>query len=605
MCAMDQTTKSDDLLNTARDCFCFVTKFFELINLSAVHIYCSALELCPLSSTVRMLYYHQRHTTFPRVVAGAPESWGEGVSISSKYKSESFTWSPCGQFIATCVGAAVEIRDALSSELVSSFTKPDALCEHGLAYSPDGQSLAYLSNTLIIWDTQTGGPVEEIQCGTSTDGSVAWSLDGRMIGITKGSTIHVYDIALNSTWTPGTLQSSSKLHLWPHGKTFQILVTGLEGTVFTLTIFEVGLGLTKIESFHIKSWRWCSEIASFSPATYRISILGFNRFHILDIQNSGHLLEEKGNFKSHCFSSDGSLFAASLDESVVHVWKYNSGHYTNWRVFSTQSRKIYNSFPLQLSPTSPSILGRFKGILQVYHLDSLPITAHPNYSTPRVVLSPCGTYMVTACKGGSTITITNLLSQIAPQFIDTDMEIDTLAITGNVLSVLSPRAITAWRLTDEGLVGGVFRDQRAGHGNSIWTVQVFSHPKFMLKGQTVTIKAGGGNVIHVYHSGTGEALQATQTPPDSHTHCYDHFQMSFGKHYLHYHRLAEQVVLSEENWPVSVATLQEGWVKDPEGKHRLWMPIEWRVPAPSSGAWLSNITTLWLNLLSETVIIMF
>jgi hypothetical protein len=64
------------LLETARDCFHFVTKFFEPINVSAAHIYHSALELSPLSSIVRRLYYHQRHTPFPRVLVGTPDIMG-------------------------------------------------------------------------------------------------------------------------------------------------------------------------------------------------------------------------------------------------------------------------------------------------------------------------------------------------------------------------------------------------------------------------------------------------------------------------------------------------------------------------------------------------
>ena len=158
-----------------------MTKFFELINLSAVHIYHSMLELCPLSSIVRGLYYHQRHSSSPRVVAGTPDSWGEGVSISNTYYQKSITWSPCGHFVAAVVGGtgeAVEVRDALSSELISTFTKPAHYCDCGLAYSPDGCSLAHLSDTLIIWDIQTGGAAKKIQYDGSENGSITWSLDG-------------------------------------------------------------------------------------------------------------------------------------------------------------------------------------------------------------------------------------------------------------------------------------------------------------------------------------------------------------------------------------------------------------------------------------------
>lgn len=56
-------------------------------------------------------------------------------------------------------------------------------------------------------------------------------------------------------------------------------------------------------------------------------------------------------------------------------------------------------------------------------------------------------------------------------------------------------------------------------------------------------------------------------------------------------------------WPISRSTLQEGWVKDPEGKTQLWIPIEWRMP--HNQVWFTNLTTLLLDLPGATVIIMF
>ena len=599
---MDQIASNEELLNTASDCFKFVTKFFEPINLSAVHIYHSALELSPLSSIVRRLYYYQQHTTSPRVVAGTPDSWGETVSISNTYKWGSTTWSPCGQFVVAVVQDAVEIRDALSSELVSTFTKPATYCDCGLAYSPDGQSLACLSDILVIWDIQTGGAAKEIQYNIC-DCSIVWSLDGKKVGMTKGTTVHVYDVASGTTCSPGTLRSNDRLHIWAHNRSFRIMATEVKHQVLTIIIFEVGLGLTKVESFQIGSWEQDRCVGSFSPTTYQISVSTCNWLHILDIQNSEYLLEEGGGiFDSHCFSSDGSLFAASLND-VAHIWQCISGCYTHWRKFSIQNQIFCCNSPLLFSPTSPSILGRFNDVLQVYHFGSPPIADHCNISTPHVILSPCGTYMATAHKGESTITITNLLSQITPQFIDTDVGIHTFAMTGNVLSVRSPEGLIAWQLTNKGFVGGVLKDQKVGHCNSIWRLPLPLSLEFTLKDQTVAIRNRlDGNIVHTYHSVTGEVLEPVPPHLLFGNHFYSHDEMSIGKHYLHYHGLDEWVP-SEGDWLVSMGNLQEGWVKDSEEKHRMWIPVEWRAHKPNMGGWLSNITALWLNPSTGTVII--
>src|ERR1700679_526177 len=143
---MGQVAPNNFLLNTARDFFNFVTKFFEPINASATHIYHSALELCPESSIVRDLYYHQtsRITHLPRVVIGTPYSWDPTISVSSKDDYEFCTWSPCGQFVAALTGNAVEIRNQLTFELLTTLrpTETTRRSTGPLTYSPDGRSLA-------------------------------------------------------------------------------------------------------------------------------------------------------------------------------------------------------------------------------------------------------------------------------------------------------------------------------------------------------------------------------------------------------------------------------------------------------------------------------
>jgi len=391
--------------------------------------------------------------------------------------------------------------------------------------------------------------------------------------------------------------------------------------VVTVEIFEVGLGLTKIEAFRIYLDQWEPRIKSFSPTTYRISILVGDKLRILDVRNPEYLLEGEGRFMSHCFSSDGSLFGAYLRESLC-TWKYNSGRYTPWREFPTQDMFSSGLYPLEFSPTLSSIMCCSKGFLRVFHLDSPPTLVHPSRHAPIAVLSPCGTYPATAHKSERTVAITNPLSQTTSQFVDTDMEIRWLALTGNVLLVFDGEVIAAWRLAEEGLVDGVFGGRRAGRGDSIWVV---SGPNFgfAVYGQTVIIAIapdvkrvhGGGTVtiesdsdIHAYDTGTGEVLEPTQTPTlwHSYSYPYDFQDMYVGRHYLHYHGLGWEEVPSNGNWQVSRSSLREGWVKDPEGKCRLWIPIEWR--DLSNSGWLPNITTLWFNSLFvgySAVIIMF
>jgi len=529
------------------------------------------------------------------------DSWDQSLRIAGVSPYLSCTWSPCGQFIAAAFDGGVEIRDALSSELVCTLAEaggfnypPDG---PSLAYSPDGRSFAYLSGALIISDIQTGGAAAKIEYGLPNDGPIVWSLDGRTIGTVvrgDGYSVRVYDVASDTVQSPGKLHSGHKPHLWAHDNSFRIMATRWDGWSTTIEIFEVGFNLTKIESFHPDPPPDHGEII-FSPATYRISVLEFNWVCITDVRNPECLLVQYDHFEVQRFSFDGNLFGASLKNTVC-IWKWDprSHTYTPWREFQIQGTfqgtSPLISFPFHFSPTSSSIVCGSQGVLRVYRLDSPGTVAHPDCDAPLAILSPCGTYVATVKNGGRTVAITNSLSQTTSRLIDMGKEIRHFAFTGNILLVNTGCQITAWRLTEEGLVDGVFGVRRAILGDNLWEV---SGPckKFTFTGQIGIV---GNSNLHAYHTGTGEVLEPAQTLTHSHSRWYHEYEMYLGRHYPHYHGLNQQGVPSKGNWPVSQYTLRGGWLKDPEGEHRLWIPIEWR--APKSSGWFSNITALRLDI---------
>jgi len=180
---MNQVYRDEQLLNTARDCFNFVTIFFEVINVSATHIYHSALELSPLPSIIRKLYYHRRPVLSPRLVTGTPDAWDESMTIFSEdYSYESHAWSQCGQFVATQKQDGVEIRDPLTLGLLFTLkpTETSPPLTGPLAYSPDGHSLACLSSAaIIIWDIQAREVIKEIEWNNPRPDSLVCSLVSR------------------------------------------------------------------------------------------------------------------------------------------------------------------------------------------------------------------------------------------------------------------------------------------------------------------------------------------------------------------------------------------------------------------------------------------
>ena len=350
MQTVTQVSGDDQLVVTARDCFYFVTKFFEPISVSATHIYHSALELSPLSSIIRKLYYHRRLARFPRVETGIRDSWDPSIAIPKDDWSRE-SWSPCGQFIAVQTEVAVKIRDAQTFEVVSTFPATRHAIEFPPSYSSDGNLLACYTRAdeIIIWDIQTGGVAKKIKAQLSSAKECVWSPEGgTFVVLSNIGEVAMFDVASSTTITNNTPSRVS--YLWAHNDTLRVMTTAEDNETTTISIFEIepARAMTKIGSFSIqleKKYR----IGSFSPTTYRIVVETTPReFVIMDIRNSGKLLVEKKHFHSHSFSSDGSRFPIFWRFPYLE-FRSSSLYSMETVLFSRSTSSIFTHFVIDLS----------------------------------------------------------------------------------------------------------------------------------------------------------------------------------------------------------------------------------------------------------------
>ena len=568
---------------------------------------------------------------------GVADSWDLSAAISSKQSFYlSSTWSPCSQLIAVVTQEAIEIQDALSLKLLSTLhsSKVGAKFRQGLAYSPDGLSLACCSDASVsIWDTQTGGIITKIECEVPGNGlELVWSLDGERIctvsSILQTFTICIYEVSSRTKLSCSTLQSESEAYCWAHNEAFRIITTAQVHKGWTISIFEIGNTATRIQSF---PFQFTSPIQAFSPTTYRVltsAQRGYNhdpKLVVVDIQSSNVLLETTCSYGGSAFSPDASLLAAFTQDQLL-VWKYSSGHYTQWREFQQ------TPMPLQFSPNLSSILGCDSVLVHTFHLDyssATPTEAAAAAGIPKDAYSPDSTYIATTDCGRSVITITNLHPQVPfpSQVIQTEFKISEIVLTGNVLLVKGPNTVAAWLLTKEGVVNGITGGRVADCNDSIWRIppQQDKNPSFLsrllrqdhsshssseehlefsnLDGVAV-IRQRNGFYNHVYHTETGEILKMDKAPSHQKRTWYRFNNPHRDDCSLYHHDLPKHHEPFSGDWQISQSTLQEGWVKDPEGRHRLWLRPSWR----STGndiSWLNHVTTLRLKNSSELVVVKF
>ena len=590
-----------------------MTKFFEPISASATHIYHSALELCPKSSIVRKLYYHRsrRITLLPRVLIGTPESWDPTISISSKNNYRFCTWSPCGRFIVALTGNTVEIRNQLTLELLTTLQpKESTLLSGPLAYSPDGRSLACASDTaIVVWDIQTGGVAREIECGANMI-SLVWSLDGRRIGTLESlspdtremiTCMKEYDVASATQLFIRTIHSNHKPQLWAYEDTFRIMTMkhypfGRSAITIKIDKSEVRspLGTTPTSPTTTQaqsedtsiSYTPGSEIISYSPTARLISVSMANRLAIFRDSDvvipldsdlcPGTFLREEGHFISPCFSPNGSFFAA-FRENDVYVWEYHPRHHFMCKMLWPQDQID----SLQFSPTSSSLLSHSGNILRVSNLDH-PSTIPKSCNQKCAALSRSGS-LITVKKHETTITINKPHLQHPWCFINTSTQVNGLLLTGDVLLVVGSDRVAAWLLKEEGSVRRVLGTRTLDYDDCIWA-ESFTRPSHDNNTRPTVASRGEGKTCMIehddvgrliYHTATGEIIPSVQTPPRLSGPGLNITEEFCGRHRNYFHNLSRSDT-TPDCWHPSEAALGEGWIKDPQGRHRLWLDVEWR-----------------------------
>ena len=615
---MNQVAKDVQLLDTAQDCLHFVTGFFEPINVSATHIYHSALELCPSLSIVRRLYYDQCHgiARFPRVVIGTPDSRDPAVSLSGKDKYNACVWSPCGRFIAAQTEERIEIRNQLTLELLAVLLYPELSLTYWsyLAYSPDGRSLAcVLPNRLVIWDIQTGGVVQSVRSWMKKLDPV-WSFDGRTIAaVFETFVVKAYDVASGAQLFE-TESEEGILHLWACGESFRILTKSGRKQ----KISEIGpTGEISLQSSEVKHppYAYRAPLSNSTRSIYA-SVTG-NTHHLLSYTRDerygfARILSDGEETGFACLSSDGSHLATSL-RIGFSIWKYTSGSFVLFGEYSLSHLPDFDwtQIHLEFSPNSTSILSLHRRILQVWRLDTPPATLKARRQ--HAAISRSGRHVATARESQTTVTIIDLHSQVPLQRIDTGEQIEGLAITGNVLLVAISEKVVGWLLTEEGRVSNVAENKMADQGNSIWTAILPILPLRRPKPLCFAAKGGVGFVgpeygtLFIYDTETGDDLGLTYQPQSFGLPWFSFYGTADCReyHYLRHNGTPQDHAPAKDGWLMSHTTPgKEGWVIDPEGRHRFWVPVEWRTLWHNEN-WHHDITTLFIGTTGQLIMIKF
>ena len=462
------------LLDTASDCFHFVTEFFEVISTSATHIYNSALPLTPKSSVVRKLYGRFIHPS-PRVVVGLPASWDPRIaSVILPTQYPDVTWSPCGRSVAVSTSAGVEIRDSATLEKLSALESPMSLSLSAvvIAYSPNGRLLACACTrpfsfemAIAIWDIQTGGIVKTIHGGEpGYPRSMIYSSDGRMLSVACGKspyrwTVWTFDTASGKRGCSNELGSEFDPVFWTEKDSTQFATSNRDGEDLCIDTWKINSTSngrpTKIQSFRVRhEFHTDNHQIFFSPATLRVAVVSVDSTIIRDARDSKILLEASasrtlGSYAGH-FSSDGNFFACT-EQQEVEIWKVNPEGYALWAKFPLRfSAAAGGAFAF--SPDSGSVVGWGSGVMEVWKVGQLgkpSASEQPSdvWNSHLVGFSTNGTHVAIGRASSGIITVVDLHSGTPELIINSDMEIVDIKMVDDTVVALGGLEVVSWSLT--------------------------------------------------------------------------------------------------------------------------------------------------------------
>jgi len=270
------------------------------------------------------MMYKQYARPLARVVHGLPTLWEPVVAtVFHKEFCGSVTWSICNRFIAVTKLGVVEIRDAVTLNLLSTFNSPRKYITEQLSFSPDGHFLTeFCYEDHFTYDLQTGcsvGPLLSKELYVDhPDFSAAYSMDGKMLAAVYVD--HPHENTFIATHDLSTMQRHlycvSEGHIispiWTHSEFLQFVTVKPGYIVVWKVKFNLAHIPEMVESLSVPEEITGAKEFLFLPPLSRLAVALHDTLLVWDVQDSKYLLRiSPFHANGMSFSSNGHFFASS------------------------------------------------------------------------------------------------------------------------------------------------------------------------------------------------------------------------------------------------------------------------------------------------------
>ncbi|EMD36770.1 hypothetical protein CERSUDRAFT_137033, partial [Gelatoporia subvermispora B] len=319
----------DGLTSLARDCFHFVQEFSPMMEVSALHLYISAMVFCPRTSLVYKTFDDSSSIPLPEVTC--VEDGALTTPVCSVYQGHSdVVYSmrifPAGDKIVSAgAGPSIHIWDPASGTLVREPIRGYEGSVLELAVSGDGLIIAAstIDEKLHLWHALTGERIgKATPIGSRTLGLAFLPDNTRLASSSDDGQIRI--------WNADSTMSMARAPLVGHSAPLIHITVSPDGKILAAT------SRSSTELWSLATWEPMGGVLepgdsaiAFAPDSRRLALgryvehcvflwdLSSRRYNRLD----GHTKA----VNAVAFSPDGRILASGSSDSVIRLWNGVSG----------------------------------------------------------------------------------------------------------------------------------------------------------------------------------------------------------------------------------------------------------------------------------------